>query len=121
MTGVGNLPRIRSSADIHKVQGRTRLINAANHRLDVALGRAPRLDGGKYNLISVLTLELVHDFGLPDICDGSPSIMSASVRSMSNEPTDADARQLVRILLREIRGGPPGEMNFANCAGLRPD
>lgn len=104
-----------------QVQGRTLLINAADHRFDVALGRAPRLDGGKYNLISILTHELGHAFGLPDIYDGSPSIMSASVRTMSNEPTDADARQLARILLREIKGSPPGEINIANCAGLRAD
>lgn len=104
-----------------QVQGRTLLINAADHRFDVALGRAPRLDGGKFNLISILSHELGHAFGLADVYDGSPSIMSASVSTMSDEPTDADARRLAKILLREIKGSPPGEINIANCAGLRAD
>jgi hypothetical protein len=47
--------------------------------------------------------------------------MSASVRTMSGEPTDADARQGAKILLQEIKGSPPCEINIANCRGLRAD
>lgn len=104
-----------------QVEGRTLLINAADHRFDVRLGGPPRLGGERYNLISILTHELGHAFGLPDWYDGQPSIMSASVRGMSEEPTNDDARRLAQVLLREIKGSPPGEINLASCAGLRAD
>lgn len=104
-----------------QVEGRTLLINAADHRFDMRLGGFPRLEGDRYNLINILAHELGHAFGLPDRYDAEPSIMSASVRGMSKEPTDDDARRLAQVLLKEIKGSPPGEINLAGCAGLRAD
>lgn len=100
------------------VEGRTLLINAIDHSFVLALGALQTPDG-RYSLVSVLAHELGHAFGLDHDDAAAASIMSAAVSTMSLEPTDADAREVARVLGREIQGSPPGALTFAGCKGLR--
>lgn len=100
------------------VQGRTLLLNAARHRFQLKPGSGAKSSDGQFNLVAVLAHELGHAFGLPDVLDGTPSIMSATVSGMSDEPTNADAKRLARELLKEIQGSPPGVISLDQCAGL---
>ncbi len=100
-----------------QIEGRTVLLNAADHRFTYALNR--RVNQGEYDLIWVMSHELGHSFGLPDEYLGAdvPSIMNPDTRPP--EITERDAVSLARSLEKSVKGTTPGYFNATRCGGLR--
>lgn len=100
-----------------QIEGRTVLLNEADHRFEYTLTR--KVDPGGYDLIWVLAHELGHSFGLPDEYLGPehPSIMNPDTRPL--EITEDDALALGKSLEQSIRGATPGYFNATQCGGLK--
>lgn len=97
-----------------QIEGRTVLLNAADHRFDYTLTR--QVKPGDFDLIWVLAHELGHSFGLPDEYLGprTPSIMNPDSRPL--EITERDAEALGRSLERSVQGTNPGYLTPPNAA-----
>jgi hypothetical protein len=100
-----------------QIEGRTVLLNAADHRFAYTLTRD--VGAGNYDLIWVLAHELGHSFGLPDEYLGpqTPSIMNPD--TSPHEITERDALAFARSLERSVQGTTPGYFNPIRCGGLR--
>lgn len=100
-----------------QIEGRTVLLNAADHRFDYTLTR--QVKAGDFDLIWVLAHELGHSFGLPDeyLGPATPSIMNPDSHPL--EITERDAVALARSLERSVQGTNPGYFNATQCGGLR--
>jgi hypothetical protein len=103
-----------------RMQGRTVLINADTHvfRSDLAMQQIKEVS--TINLITVMAHELGHSFGLIH-SKQVPSIMAPSLSLLARQPTDDDAAAFAGLLEQSIQGGPAGEFNASDCAGLEDD
>jgi hypothetical protein len=103
-----------------EVEGRTLLINGFDYRCwkadfhhVVFLPSDPRTGIQCYNLATVLEHELGHAFGLAGHRDdpANPSIMDSIISDEVAVPTNADADDLIAILLQPVNGLPPGRLD----------
>ena len=103
-----------------RMQGRTVLINADTHafRSDIAMQHIKEVS--TINLITVMVHELGHSFGLVH-SKQVPSIMAPTLSLLARQPTDDDAATFAGLLEQSIQGGPAGEFNASDCAGLEDD
>jgi hypothetical protein len=77
---------------------------------------------GTIELVSVLTHELGHSFGLRDVGGmGAATVMSADYLQPFTkvvEPTERDGQAFVTVLKQSIQGTAAGVFNREFCAGL---
>ncbi len=110
----------RSDADYlakSQIEGRTVLINAADHKFSYSLSR--KTEPGAFDLVTVFAHELGHSFGLPDKYLG-PSIASImNPDKLAPECTEEDAKDLAKALAKSLQGTSAGYFNATQCGGLR--
>ena len=100
-----------------QVEGRTIFVNAADFHFRSDNRMTVFLADHKVNLVTVLTHELGHAFGLSHR-EGDPnSVMSPANPAAS--PSADDARAFIAALKRSVEGAKPGSLDPTSCAGLR--
>jgi len=106
---------------LSQTEGRMLFLNTEQYRFKNGL-HGP-VSPGDIELVSVMTHELGHSFGLRDVgAVGAQSVMSAEfLNPFTNvvEPTDQDAEAFVAVLKQSIAGAAPGVFNSEMCSGLR--
>ena len=91
----------------------------ADYKRAVYLDLQP-LGTGCINLVPIMIHEVGHAFGLTGHHDDPdhPSVMDSVIRDNQAYPTDADAEELVSVLLQPIQGSEPGRLD-ADGLGVR--
>lgn len=115
----GKFPGKRKDLALAQISGRTIMLNMHRNKLVYDQQFFSVSDEQKvyFNLVSVLSHELGHSFGLAHTTL-DPSIMNPSIWHIPYVPTKDDGRQFARILDSVITGGTAGYFSPKECTGL---